>query len=248
MSYLYIYDNFLSEKKYQSSLYKIENRLVDLGIKGKVVRLNVLKNMAEVVEDGIKDGVKTVVVIGDDVSFSKIINVIAKKDVVLGIIPINNKSKFAKIFGIPPAHQACEILAQRIIKEIDLGMVGHYYFIDSATIINEETTVKFGNYNASPSAKQNIVSFNNLNVMSELNIDNKFNPTDGRLELVIQNTDVLLSKNKNTTILPFTKVSVECKQPGAFIVVDRVTKLKPPTTVQVAPNKLKVIVGAQRMF
>jgi len=248
MSYLYIYDNFLSAKKYQSSLYKIENRLVDLGIKGKVVRLNVLKNMNEVVEDGIKADITTVVVIGDDLSFSKIINIIAKKDLVLGIIPVNNKSKFAKILGVPPAHQACEILAQRIIKEVDLGMVGHYYFIDSATITNEETTVKFGSYNASPSSKQNIVSFNNLNVLSELNIDNKFNPTDGQLELVIQNTDVLLTKNKSTTILPFTKVSVECQQPGAFIVIDQVTKLKPPTTVQIAPNKLKVIVGAQRMF
>jgi hypothetical protein len=60
--------------------------------------------------------------------------------------------------------------------------------------------------------------------------------------------NLILSKSKDTTILPFTKVSVECKKPGAFIVVDQVTKLKPPTTIQVAPNKLKVIVGAQRMF
>ena len=54
--YLYIYDNFLTEKKYQSLLYKIENRLVDLDIKGRVVRLNILKNMRDVVDSGIKQG------------------------------------------------------------------------------------------------------------------------------------------------------------------------------------------------
>jgi diacylglycerol kinase family enzyme len=118
--YLYIYDNFLTEKKYQTQLYRIENRLVDLGIKGRVIRLNILKNMAEVVEDGIKQGVKTVVVIGNDLSFSKIINIIADKDVTLGIIPVDDKSKIAKILGIPPLAAACEILAQRIVKKIDL--------------------------------------------------------------------------------------------------------------------------------
>jgi len=248
--YLYIYDNFLTDKKYQSSLYRIENRLVDLGIKGRVVRLNILKNMAEVVEDGIRQGVKTVVVVGNDLSFSKIINIIADKNVTLGIIPVDNKSKIAKILGIPPLDAACEILAQRIVKKIDLGMVGNYYFIDSATITNEETTVKLKDYNISPIGKNNIVSFNNLGIFTpgKATSDYKSDPTDEKLELVISAEIKKFDKNSPLTIIPFEKIKVSCAEPGAFIVVDQVTKLKPPATITVAPGKLQTIVGSKRLF
>jgi len=247
--YLYIYDNFLTEKKYQSQLYKIENRLVDLGIKGRVVRLNILKNMAEVVEDGIKQGVKTVVVVGNDVSFSKIINIVANKNIVLGIIPVDNKSKIGKILGIPPLGAACEVLAQRIIKNIDLGKVGNYYFIDSAAITNEDTTVHFSKYSIKPTHVTNIVSFNNLGVFAAAE-ETRFNfdPTDGQLELVINSSGDSLKKGSELTILPFKEVRVECSQPGAFIIADQVTKLKPPVIVSVACKKLKTIVGNKRLF
>ena len=247
--YLYIYDNFLTEKKYQSQLYKIENRLVDLGIKGRVVRLNILKNMAEVVEDGIKQGVKTVVVVGNDISFSKIINIVADKDVVLGIVPVNNKSKIGKILGIPPLGAACEVLAQRIIKNIDLGVVGNYYFIDSAVIKNEDTTVHFPTYKIKPSAPNNIVSFNNLGVFAASE-ETKFNfdPTDGQLELVMSSGTDSFKRGKDLTILPFKEVKLACSEPGAFIIADQVTKLKPPVTITVASKKIKAIVGNKRLF
>ena len=43
--YLYIYDSCLKEKKYQNLLSKIENKIIDLDIKGKILRLNMLKNI-----------------------------------------------------------------------------------------------------------------------------------------------------------------------------------------------------------
>jgi len=247
--YLYIYDNFLTEKKYQSQLYKIENRLVDLGIKGRVVRLNILKNMAEVVEDGIKQGVKTVVVVGNDVSFSKIINIVANKNIVLGVIPVDNKSKIAKILGIPPLGAACEILAQRIIKSVDLGMVGNYFFIDSAVIKNEDTTVHFPNYKIRPTETRNIVSFNNLGVFKTSDGTRfNFDPTDNQLELVMNSCGDNLRKGSDLTVLPFKEVKVECSEPGAFIIADQVTKLKPPAIVKIASKKLQTIVGTKRLF
>jgi diacylglycerol kinase family enzyme len=247
--YLYIYDNFLTEKKYQNQLYKIENRLVDLGIKGRVVRLNILKNMAEVVEDGIKQGVKTVVVVGNDVSFSKIINIVANKNVVLGIIPVNNKSKIAKILGIPPLGAACEVLAQRIIKSIDLGMAGNYFFIDSAIISNEETSIQFPTYTIKTPKSHNVVSFNNLGIFTNSERTNfNFNPTDNKLELVINANKDTFKKEGDLTVIPFKEVEVSCAKPGAFVIVDQVTKLKPPITITVEPNKLKTIVGSKRLF
>ncbi|MFW0838161.1 MAG: diacylglycerol kinase family protein [Candidatus Komeilibacteria bacterium] len=246
--YLYIYDSFLTAKKYQGLIFKIENRLVDLGIKGRVVRLNVLKNMAEVVSDGISQGVTTVVVVGDDLSFSKIINIIADKNIALGVIPIDKKSKIGKILGVPAGQAACDVLAQRIIKKVDLGRIGGYYFLDSASIINEPTTIKFGKFNISPRSQKNSVTFNNLGIMSGGGVTRSFDPTDGQLECVIASTDSLIKKTTDTTIMPFTDIEVVCSETGAFITVDQVAKTKPPARVSIAPNKLSVIVGSDRLF
>ena len=88
--YLYIYDSFLNHKKYTDLLTKIEKRITDLGIKGKVAKLSVLKNMKELILDGVREGVQTVVVIGNSQSFTKVINIVANLDVTLALIPVEN--------------------------------------------------------------------------------------------------------------------------------------------------------------
>jgi len=100
--YLYVYDSFLNDKKYNSLLIKIEQRITDLGIKGRVAKLSILKNMKELISDAVKEGVETVVVAGDNQTFSKVINVIASLDVTLGIIPVVNNNNIAEVLGVPP--------------------------------------------------------------------------------------------------------------------------------------------------
>jgi hypothetical protein len=77
--YLYIYDSFLNDKKYTDLLIKIEKRITDLGIKGKVARLSVLKNMKELIMDGVKEGVQTVVAIGNNQTCDILASRIIKK-------------------------------------------------------------------------------------------------------------------------------------------------------------------------
>ena len=43
--YYYLYDTFLLDNKYQKTLHRIENRLVDLGIDGTIGRLSILMNI-----------------------------------------------------------------------------------------------------------------------------------------------------------------------------------------------------------
>src|SRR3989339_705292 len=118
--YLYIYDSFLNHKKYTDLLTKIEKRITDLGIKGKVAKLSVLKNMKELILDGVREGVQTVVVIGNSQSFTKVINIVANLDVTLALIPVENDSNIAKVLGIAPGVLACDVLASRIIKKIEV--------------------------------------------------------------------------------------------------------------------------------
>src|SRR3989344_586653 len=49
--YLYLYDAQLSGKPFQHALVRVETRLTDLGIGGKISRLSPLKNLRELIHD-----------------------------------------------------------------------------------------------------------------------------------------------------------------------------------------------------
>ncbi|HAH04550.1 MAG: hypothetical protein UV78_C0005G0016 [Parcubacteria group bacterium GW2011_GWA2_43_17] len=253
--YLYIYDSFLNHKKYSALLARIENRLADLEIKGKINRLNILKNMKEVIEDGIEQGVKTVVAVGDDQTFSKVVNIIADLDVTLGLIPVNKKSKIARILGIPAEEQACDVLAQRLIKKIDLGKINQHYFIDSATIESPDVTLEFGKYRISPIVKKSLISICNLGFLSgnqTVYQNNISNPTDGLLEAVVAQTTGKLfnkvQKSARQSIFPFKKIKIGSAGEPATITIDQQAVSKTPVEISIAPNKLNIIVGNKRLF
>ncbi len=245
--YLYIYDSFLSDKKYADLLIKIEKRITDLGIKGKIARLSVLKNVKELITDGVKEGVETVVAIGNTQTFAKVINVVADLDVTLGLIPVDPNNSLAKALGIPPKELACEVLASRIIKKIDLGKINNYYFINSAEIESSDIILEYNDFNVSPiSQKSRILVYNFPSDESP-----KSSPIDGSLEAVIAPLKSgLLGKKKITeTILPFTKIKIgSLAEEQIAILTDEHIVMKTPAEIKVVPQKLKIIVGSERSF
>ncbi|MFA6304651.1 MAG: diacylglycerol kinase family protein [Patescibacteria group bacterium] len=250
--YLYIYDTFLSNKKYYTLLNKIENRLADLEIKGRICRLNILKNMKEVIEDGIKQGVDTVVAVGDDLTFSKIVNIIAELNITLGIIPVV-KSKIAEILGVPTGEAACDILAQRLTQKIDLGKINNQYFVDSATINDSNVILTFDKFQISPVSKNALVSICNLGFLADnqsIYKERLSNPTDGLLEAVIAPIKATLfsQKLKQQSIFPFKKIHIGSKGDPITVTIDQQAVFKTPLEVAVAPKKLKVVVGSKRLF
>lgn len=245
--YLYIYDSFLNDKKYTDLLIKIEKRITDLGIKGRVAKLSILKNMKELITDGVKEGVKTVVVIGNNQTFAKVINIVADLDVVLGLIPVE-KSKIATILGIPPKINACDILASRIIKKIDLGKINNQYFIHSAEINNSEVVIEYNSFKVQPATKENQITFYNF---ADVNSPNS-SPIDGLLEAVITPVKSnFLGKKKSLgdTVLPFNKIKVTSQEEEQIsILTDEQIIMKTPARISVSPEKLNIIVGPERNF
>jgi len=243
--YLYIYDSFLNDKKYNDLLIKIEKRVTDLGIKGRVVRLSVLKNMKELIIDGIKDGVETIIVTGDTKTFSKVINITANLNITLGLIPVNSNNKIAKMLGIPPGVLACEILSSRIIKRIDLGKANKYYFINKAYINNGIVEIDYGNFKIMPITKENNITFYNFSS------NKKFNPTDGILETVITPIKSTFFGKKliKSTIFPFDNIKINSlSDEQATLLIDEQIIVKTPIKINVIPKKLKIIVGSERNF
>jgi len=254
--YLYLYDSFLNDKKYGNLLARIETRLTDLGIGGKIFRLSPLRNVEELLADEARNAAQTVVVVGNDKTFAQIINVAAKYDVTMGLIPVGPDNKIAKTLGIGNPFDACNTIAARIIEKLDLGKVNDTYFLTSLTVTGGNPTIECEeNYNIIPKTTD-AVSICNLRPLLATSSGqaNFFDPQDGHLELLIQplknGTWHLFKKSTDelkNSIIPFKKLSIKGKN-IISIITDGQKVLKPPVSINIVPKKLKIIVGKTRLF
>ena len=245
--YLYIYDSCLKDKKYKNLLNKIENKIIDLDIKGKTLRLNLLKNISEFINTEIKQGAHTVVIIGNDKTFSHSLNSIVNKDIIIGYIPINNKTIFGQMFGIPSGDLACDVLSGRIIKKIDVGKVNQKYFLHSLKIDNaENVSIKIADFTIK-AEHGNQVIIKNLE-FNDPNKKYKSSPTDGVLELFIQKPGTMFSKESQHSLFTTKKVSITSKKDSIPIILDNYQIINTPAIISVEKEKLSIIVGTNRQF
>lgn len=248
--YLYLYDSFLNNKKYGKLLAKIETRLTDLGVGGKIFRLSPLRNTTELLNDEVKNGVKTVVVVGNDKSFTEVINVATKLDVTLGIIPVGSGNTIAKMLGVNSPDEACNIIAARIVEKMDLGKANGIYFLSSISVTVGQVTIECENKFRLKPQSQDQVSICNLKpAYARASSEGHFNPRDGMLEVLVQSASRGLFRNKATqqSVVPFKEVAIRSRE-SLPVITDGKKVLKTPVQVKIIPKKLRVIVGKGRMF
>lgn len=246
--YLYVYDSFLNQKKYQTQIAKIETRLNDLGVGGKICRLNILRNTAEVIEDALRKNTSTVVAVGNDKTLTQVINLAFDFDAVIGYIPMDSESKLANALGLGYDELACETIAQRLIKKIDLGKINDNYFLDNAQFSGGKPIFDFGDYQISPTADNTMASI--ANISSSLKEGRKFDPTDGQLEVVIESTEKSLWRKKkiSLSVFPFNQVKIKSSGEPSIITLDNQQIVKTPAEATIIKQRLKIIVGQERWF
>jgi len=253
--YLYLYDSFLNNKKFTQALAKIETRLTDLGIGGKICRLSPLRNMEELINDEVKAGVKTIVVVGNDKTLSQIVNVAAKHEVPMGLIPLGPENQIAQALGIPQGEAACEIIAARIIKKIDLGRINNLYFLSGVKISDSDVTIECEDlYRITPKFKNAKISICNFKPLNDITAPKcGFDPEDGFLEIFIQplTTHVFnffrRHQPSDQSIIPFKRLTIRSKG-SVPIITDGQKVLKTPVKIEIVPKKLRIIVGKHRNF
>lgn len=257
--YLYLYDHFLNDNKYYKNLSRIEMRLTDLGIGGKISRLSPLKNIKELLSDEIRFGVKTIVAVGNDETVSMVINnIVNYENITFGIIPIGKDNAIARHLGIPDEELACDVLSARKLQKIDLGKVNNTYFISGINIAAESriTLECEDSYHITPQTINCSINICNLRpAMAGEGIDERFfNPRDGFLEALVQPVGDLskgffgfMKKGQvlQNSIFPFKKISILTKK-SVTVTTDGKKVLKPPIDIEVVPNKLTVVVGRNR--
>lgn len=262
--YYYIYDSFLNDNKYQKILHRIENRIVDLGINGKIIRISMLVNPEKMVSAEIEKGAKTIIVVGNDKTVSKVISSIANKNVTLGIIPIGGNNEIAKILGIPEGSLACDMISQRRVKEIDLIKVNDKYCISNISMqMKNGKIVCDGEYEVKVLTNNGELHIYNLidkdyikkNFEITQNLDKFFDPNDGLLDVLIKPNKSkaswfsMFKKNKETgktvSIIPLKNFRISEKDTPEAI-CDNGTMIKAPLNIQISPSALKVIISKNR--
>lgn len=239
--YAYIFDSFLQERKYVNEIAQIENRLVTLGIQGRVEKMTILKNIAEAARTAIKRGATTVVVIGNDESINKVLPAVIGQSVTLGIIPLGPGRQIADVLGLPNGVAACESISRRVIRHLDLGRANNVYFLFSlqapASVI-----VDCGDYRISSLDPQGSLVINNFSTERTVG-----QPDDGKVELTVHASTTSGRWGRRTTstssVFSLTSAKLTTLDHAANVLLDQHVTIKTPVALDVAAHKLDVIVG-----
>ncbi len=255
--YLYLYDAYLLDKAYQHQLARVETRLTDLGIGGKISRLSPLKNLRELIRDEVAGGVRTIVAVGNDGTFITVVNEVIRHDeVTVGHIPLGPKTDIARALGIPPAEAAADVVAARRLMRLDVGKANHTYFLTGLTLPASRVTLELDEaYQVSPSDGPYAVHICNLKPAAWAGATDhrRFNPSDGRLEALIQPAARRgafwrrRGRDGPPSILPCRRVKILGGK-SVTVITDGERVLKTPVAVEVVPAKLRMIVGKERIF
>lgn len=243
--HVYIYDDYLNRGKYNKAINRIEIRLTDLGLNGKIIRLGGIKNIKVTIQSEIKLGAKTIVAVGNNQTVNKIIGAIIDTDIygdfqkktLLGIIPIGDDNSIAASFGIKDEEEACNILLARRVEKIDLGLADHHYFLNQVSIQSLGTILEIDNYSMEITEKGEVKI---INLLSNQKEDIKSNPHDGLLDIYIK------TRKKDQSYLTVKKLKIN--NPKNKLIIDDVLEINTPVEIGIMRDKINVIVGKERMF
>ncbi len=248
--YYYIYDDFVQDKKHEKEILKIENRLADLDIAGKIARLALFKTADELIRDEVKRGVKTVVAVGNDNTVFKVLNAVVDSGVVFGLIPIGRPGNIAKMFGIPDGNEACSLLANRRIERIDLGKINGNRFLTGVSLPKIKPEIVCDkSFILTPLFTGNI-EVRNLAIGEVTGSTRVADPMDRKLEVVIDvgKTFSLSRKSKHAkTVVTVKRFAFDTTEP-VTVLADRQKIRGKKFRISLDARKLKVIVGKGRMF
>lgn len=253
--YLYLYDQYTKEKKYATIMKQVENRLTDIGIAGKIVRLQNFTNADSIIEQEVKQGVTTVVVVGNDETFGYVLSRAAHQQVTFGFIPIGEKGNtIAPILGIPYNDDACDVLSRRRKMSLDVGWFNGRFFVNQLYIPPSHIEVQYDErfVVSSQTGKIELVVCNLQPFFWKDTKSQGFviHPQDGKLEAFLRPLTKVgwwRQEYEESSIFPFTEMVVRSKKPFVVMADGKESK-EVSITIKLAKEKISMIVGKERQF
>lgn len=248
--HIYIYDNYLNEKKYQPLLAKIETRITDLGLNGKIIRLGVMNSIYNAIENEIKKGAKTIIAVGNDNLLNQVINSVIKSNIInktnnvpIGFIPVGkNNNELAKFLGIDFDENACDTLSARRIKQLNLGKINDLFFLFNVSISTKDTIINIDKDFSIEIKKEGIINI--INTSLETNEDLNKNS----LKLLIQTKNSSLFKKNKTDESSFSFKNLSLLNKKRPVTIDNSMEIQTPVEISLCKEKINIIVNKNRSF
>lgn len=251
--YHYLFDSSLHQKRFHQEVARVETRITDLGIKGKMTRLTPLHDLRETVEESLAQGARTLIAVGNDHLLSRIASVLRNHPLcTLGIIPVGEGPfLISRTLGIPEGIAACDTLAARRLEVFDAGIMNNgELFISAIEMHNIVCSIQCNAqfsltpFSASHTTIQNLISFQYPHHCDS--------PADGQFSIIIRSPAPQSWWKKRTsrhlTHCRAKKITVTPLNGEATATVDGFKIIRLPFTTEVLPHHLTFIVGKARLY
>ncbi|PIR74647.1 MAG: hypothetical protein COU35_01405 [Candidatus Magasanikbacteria bacterium CG10_big_fil_rev_8_21_14_0_10_47_10] len=252
--YVYLYDDYLRLKQFDPVLKQIETRLTDFGIAGKIIRLQQFTNPQAVVEEELQRGATTVVIVGNDATFGRILSRAATSQVTFGFLPVGTGNSIAEVLGIPVGFESCEVLSKRRKVKLDVGWANNRYFISQLHIFPHDISVQYDERFtvSSKGGKMELVVCNLQPFIWKDGKKKEFvvHPQDGKLEAFLRPLEkrgILKARYEEPSIFPFEEMTVWSEKPFEMEADGRMSK-EVKVTIRLARGRVHMIVGKERHF
>ncbi|MFH1508669.1 MAG: diacylglycerol kinase family protein [bacterium] len=278
--YFFIYENIGNKRKFRKEADRIQLQLANFGIADEHTESTPLRPINEIVKDALKRNMSNIIMVGSDKAAHITINEMAKSKTpsCFGFIPMDTDSNIAKVLGMSHGHKACQDIAKRKIKDVDLGKVGQEYFLTTLRLnAGEEETEIRGMFNRKamplpksctikvPFKKQAImtiplreamvVNISPYHKAGELKIASeqsaKINPTDGRLDfffLPSGENDPDVFKEFRQGSFTSTNISYFNRETLNINTNDKVQLVADGTKIKQFPINIETVTGALRVI
>lgn len=253
--YVYLYDNLLRDKKYASLIKAMEIRLTDYGIAGKILRLNNYTDAKPIIDEEIKRGAKTVVIVGNDKTFGHVLSRSATCECTFGFLPLGLDNTIADVLGIPVGVEACDALSRRRKERLDVGWVNNRYFVSQLHVLPARVEVIYDErFRVTAKDKMEVVVCNLQPFYwkrdrkdSEQHV---VHPQDGKLEAFLRpltKSGWWGYKYEDPSIFPFEEMEIRATEPFT-VEADGKTSKEIKVKIKLAHGKIDMIVGRDRKF
>ena len=252
--YVYIYDNFLRQKKFDDVVKAMETRLTDYGIAGKIIRLQHFTNAEAIIEEEVKRGATTVVIVGNDDTFGHVLSRAATCDVLYGFLPVGSPNTIAQVLGIPVGVEAADVLSRRRRLKLDVGWFNNRYFISQLHVPPSAITVTYDErfQVSARTGKMELVVCNLQPFVWQERGKEPYvvHPQDGKLEAFLR---PMMRKGlwkdiyEEPSIFPFEEMIVKSKTPFPVYADGKESK-ETKIVIRLAKKKIDMIVGKERRF
>jgi diacylglycerol kinase family enzyme len=253
-AYAYIYDDFLTDRRYQDIVAALETRLSSMSLDGKIGRLALFRSAKELVEGFVDQGATNIIIVGNDNTLNKVMWFLPDLPIVVGYIPIAEPSDVATLLNVPVGLDACEAIGARLIESLDVGKLGDRYFLTQAVFENTTAKVKVNNAYTLSIIGGGTIRVKNLGSITRGRYT-VADARDGRLEITMiphEPTDIgsrirnrLGRKKQNRTRIQVQQAEIVSEQP-VEVQADRFAVSGFKFSVQAVPGKLKIITGRMR--